>query len=118
MAKEVKKETVAAAPKAEPAKVQEEAAVTAAPVKKTAAKRAPAKKAEPKQAEPQRVDEVVLQFGGSEWSVDAVKESAIAAYVAEGHRASSIKKLTLYVKPEERKAYYVVNDKATGSVDL
>ena len=34
------------------------------------------------------------------------------------HRASSVKKLTLYVKPEDRKAYYVINDKTTGSVEL
>ena len=63
-------------------------------------------------------DEVFIQFGGSEWSVDAIKDSAVAAYAAEGHRASSVKKLTLYVKPEDRKAYYVINDKTTGSVEL
>ena len=48
----------------------------------------------------------------------AVKEQIVAAYVAEGHRASAIKKLTIYLKPEERKAYYVINEKATGDVDL
>lgn len=42
----------------------------------------------------------------------------MAAYVAEGHRASAIKKLTIYLKPEERKAYYVINEKATGDIDL
>ena len=41
-----------------------------------------------------------------------------SAYVAEGHRASGIRKLSVYVKPDEGKAYYVVNDKASGSVDL
>ena len=122
MAKEIKKEAEAAAPQAEAAKVQSTEAPKAEPVKKTAAKRtaaAAAKKAEPaKKAESQRVDEVVVQFGGSEWSVDAIKDSAVAAYAAEGHRASSVKKLTLYVKPEDRKAYYVINDKTTGSVEL
>lgn len=29
-----------------------------------------------------------------------------------------IRKLSVYVKPDEGKAYYVVNDKASGSVDL
>lgn len=116
MAKEIKKEAEAAAPQAEAAKVQSTEAPKAEPVKKTAAKRTAAAAA--KKAEPQRVDEVVVQFGGSEWSVDAIKDSAIAAYAAEGHRASSVKKLTLYVKPEDRKAYYVINDKTTGSVEL
>ena len=31
---------------------------------------------------------------------------------------SSIKTIRLYVKPEEQKAYYVINDKATGSIEL
>lgn len=64
----------------------------------------------------QKVEEVLIQFGGEEWNVAQLKEAARAAYVAEGHRASSIKKLTVYLKPEERMAYYVVNDKVTGSV--
>ena len=46
------------------------------------------------------------------------KAAAKAAYVAEGHRASSIKKLAVYIKPEERKAYYVINEKDTGSIDF
>ena len=28
------------------------------------------------------------------------------------------KRLRLYIKPEDRKAYYVVNEKVSGSVDL
>ncbi len=45
-------------------------------------------------------------------------DKARAAYVAEGHRASSIKSLRLYIKPEERKAYYVINEKSAGSIAL
>ena len=66
----------------------------------------------------QKVEEVFLQFGGEEWNVAQLKQAAQDAYVAEGHRASTIKKLSVYVKPEERKAYYVVNDKITGSVEF
>ena len=65
-----------------------------------------------------RVDYVFVQFGSAEWQVDALKEKVVAAYTEEGHRASSIKHLSLYVKPEDGKVYYVINDKATGSVDL
>ena len=50
--------------------------------------------------------------------VEEVMEKAKAAYVAEGHRAASIKTLRLYIKPEERKAYYVINDKAAGCIEL
>ena len=67
---------------------------------------------------PEKVEELFLEFEGEQWNISDCKERAIAAYVAEGHRVSGIHKLTVYLKPEERKAYYVVNDKATGSVDL
>lgn len=90
-----------------------------APVK---AKSAPAKKAAaPKKkaaGKPVPTEEIIIQSGGSEWNLSALKETAIAAYTAEGHRRGRISKLTLYVKPEDRKVYYVVNDKITGSVDF
>ena len=91
------------APEAE--KIQKAEKVEKKAEKKTAAKPAA-----------QKVEEVLIQFGGEEWNVEQLKQAAQAAYVAEGHRASTIKKLTVYVKPEERMAYYVVNDKITGSV--
>ncbi len=62
--------------------------------------------------------EVYLQFGENEWNMAQILEQAKAAYVAEGHRASALKSFSLYVKPEERKAYYVANEKVTGSIDL
>ena len=49
-------------------------------------------------------------------------EKVIAAWEAEGKKASAIKRAKLYIKPEDGKAYYVVNEKlkngSTGSVDL
>ncbi len=42
----------------------------------------------------------------------------IAAYVFEGHRRGRISKLKVYLKPEERKIYYIVNDKITGSTEF
>lgn len=108
---------------AEAEKVQE--AVKVEKVEKAAEKvEKKAEKAEKKtekktSAKPaQKVEEVFLQFGGEEWNVAQLKQAAQDAYVAEGHRASTIKKLSVYVKPEERKAYYVVNDKITGSVEF
>ncbi len=62
-------------------------------------------------------EEIVVQYAGAEWSVSALKEKAIEAYVADGHRRGSIKKLSLYVKPEERKTYYVING-ITGQIDF
>ena len=90
-----------------------------APVKSKEAEapKKPAVKTAPKAA-PQKVEKMILQFQEGEWGLSSVKEQVVAAYVAEGHRASSIKDLTIYLKPEERKAYYVINGKNTGSIDL
>ncbi len=61
---------------------------------------------------------ICLQYGGGEWNVADLEEKAIAAYVGEGHRRGRIKKLIVYLKPEEHKVYYVINDKTTGSIDF
>lgn len=75
------------------------------------------KKAE-KSEKAEKQEEVYLQFAGEEIDVEEVMEKARTAYVSEGHRASSIKSLRLYIKPEEHKAYYVINEKAAGSIEL
>ena len=87
-----------------------------APVKSKDAE-APKKKPAVKAA-PQKVEKMILQFQEGEWELSSVKEQAIAAYVAEGHRESGIRQLAVYVKPEEGRAYYVINEKAAGSVEL
>ena len=71
-----------------------------------------------KKAAVQKVEEVSLQAGGCEWNVSDCKARAVAAFVADGHKASSVKKLVIYLKPEEGKAYYVINDSENGSVEL
>ena len=71
-----------------------------------------------KKAAVQKVEEVYLQAGGCEWNVSDCKERAVAAFVADGHKASSVKKLVIYLKPEEGKAYYVINEAENGSIDL
>ncbi len=111
---EVKAEVKVEAPKAETKEVK--AAAKKAPAKKATTKKETAKKAPAKKvAAP---TEMILQFQGQEVVVANVEEKIKAAYVAEGHRASSIKSLTVYVKPEEYSAYYVINGDVTGRVDL
>ncbi len=63
-------------------------------------------------------EQIVLQFAGGEWDVSALKEKAIAAYTADSGESGKIDKLTLYVKPEERKAYCVINETFNVSVDF
>lgn len=121
MAKKVAEKNVAEEVKA--VAVEEAVAAPAAEEKAEPKKRGrkPAAKTEEKK-EAVKADKnqetVYVQFAGLEVAVDEIKNRAKAAYEAEGHRASSIKSLRLYIKPEEMKAYYVINDKAAGSIDL
>lgn len=86
-------------------RTKKSASVDVAPVQavKTAAKRA---------------EEVYLQAGGQEWNISDCRERAVADYAAQGHTEASIKKLVVYLKPDEGRAYYVVNDTENGSIDL
>ena len=83
---------------------------------KTVVKKAAAKKAAPKKEELK--PEVFIQFQGQEAVVADVIEKAKKQFEAEGHRASSIKSIQVYLKPEEYAAYYVINQKHAGRVDL
>lgn len=88
-----------AAKKAEPAK-------KAAPVKKEAA---PAKKAEAVKAE------VVLQWGGNDYTQERLVQSAKDVWQYDlGRDVADFKSVELYVKPEDGKVYAVVN----GTEDL
>ena len=79
----------------------------------TAKKRKPRTKTAKKAAKEELKPEVYIQYQGREGVVeDAIKK------VTEGHRASTIKSLQLYLKPEENAAYYVINQKIAGRVDL
>ena len=84
-------------------------------------KKDPADKAVKEKAQ-EKVQEVFLQysddFGQKEANLDEVVARVKAAWVADGHRESSIKSLQVYVKPQEYKAYYVINGKVNGDVDL
>ena len=115
-AKETVKEVTKAVAetKAEHAKVEEKAEKKAAP-KKTAAKKAPAKKAPKAEA---AAPEVYIQCFGRDGSLQTVEDRIKAAFVEQGHRASSIKSMKVYLKPEEHSAYYVINDNFAGRVDL
>lgn len=94
-------------------RTKKSASVDVKPAAETAAVRTTAKKAAAK-----RVEEIYLQAGGQEWNISDCRERAAADYAAQGHEESGIEKLAVYLKPDEGKAYYVVNDTENGSIDL
>ena len=72
---------------------------------------APAKKTTRK---PAVKSTVTVQFAGREFKTTDIVESVKAAYTGE----APLKTVDVYVKPEEGKAYYVVNGDVTGAVEL
>lgn len=111
-----KEEPILAAVVEEPAKKAPE---KKAPEKKAPAKKAPAKKAPVKKAvTAKETTSVIVQYQNNEVNVASVEEKVKAQFISEGHTAASIKKVAIYVKPEEYAAYYVINEKFSGRVDL
>ena len=95
--------------------------VKAAVTEKTSAREKKPSRAAKKAAKAAKEElkpEVFIQYQGNEAIVADVIEKAKNEFVADGHRASSIKSLQVYLKPEEFAAYYVINQKFAGRVDL
>ena len=82
----------------------------------TKAKKA-VKDAETKVKKDAKAVETLVQFAGMEYSVADVEAKALDAFKAE-HKRTAVKAMTVYVKPEDHAAYYVVNDEFTGKVEL
>ena len=82
-------------------------------VKKTAAKA----KVKAASGKDDVTTKVYVQYAGNEVLENDVLERVKEAYVAEGNRASGIKSVQVYLKPEENAAYYVINNTA-GRIDL
>ena len=99
---------------------------TAAPAKKapakktaTAAKKPAAKKAPAKAATAAVKTNIVLQYADKNVTFDTLRENAENVYQFDmGKNIADIKKLDLYVKPEENTVYFVVNDKELGNYGL
>jgi hypothetical protein len=86
--------------------------------KKTESAKRAGRKATAKKKEESKTN-IIVQVMNQEFNLSDLEEKVKAQFVADGHRAGCIKLLEIYAKPEEGKAYYVVNDgKFTGSVDL
>ncbi|KAI4449246.1 hypothetical protein C823_003775 [Eubacterium plexicaudatum ASF492] len=62
-------------------------------------------------------EEMLLQFGENEVSIAAISDKVKQNYKNSGNTAE-LKDIKIYIKPEDNKAYYVVNGDIEGSVDL
>ena len=97
--------------------VAEETKNATAAAKKTV-KKATTKKPAKKKVE--MTQSAVLQFGGEDFKIDEIIANAQAAFKAENKR-KTITDIKVYIKPEERAAYYVVtsgDSEYAGRIDL
>ena len=97
--------------------VAEETKNATAAAKKTV-KKATTRKPAKKKAE--MTQSAVLQFGGEDFKIDEIIANAQAAFKAENKR-KTITDIKVYIKPEERAAYYVVtsgDSEYAGRIDL
>ena len=91
------------------AKVEAEEKTVNAAEEKPAAKKAPAKKAALKET-------VILQFAGRETDYADVMKKVKEYWTKElKKKVGDMASVTIYLKPEEGKAYFVINGDVTGS---
>ena len=113
-----KKATAAKKPavkKAETKKTEEKKAVKEVAEKKPAAKKATAAK----EASAEVKTNIVLQYADKNVTFDTLVQNAKNVCTFDlGKKDADIKKLDLYVKPEEDTVYFVLNDNENGSYAL
>lgn len=94
------------------AETTEKVAEKAEKAVKEAAKKAPAKKTAVKEA-------VYLQYLGKEVNKDDLMKQVKEIWTKDlKNKVSDMKSVTLYLKPEENAAYYVINEETTGKIEL
>ena len=85
--------------------------------RKTADKKADkssAKKSKKEAKETEYVQEVFIEHNDAQILSESIVNRIKETYKNEGHRISSIKKLQVYINIDQKKAYYVINDKHEG----
>lgn len=88
-------------------------------VAKTAEKAAPAKAAAKTAAKKEVKETVYLQYLGKEINKDDLMKQVKEIWTKQmKKKVGDMKSVTLYLKPEENMAYYVINEDVTGSIAL
>ena len=62
--------------------------------------------------------QLILQYDGQEVDLSAVEANVKQIWKDAGKKMTDLASLNIYVKPQEAKAYYVINDEVEGAIDL
>ena len=63
-------------------------------------------------------EQMILQYNGRDVALDAIGANIKKQWKDAGRKVSNLAELDIYVKPEEGKAYYVINKTEEGCIDL
>lgn len=96
------------APEKKPSVKKPVAAKKPAATKKSAAKKTAAKK--------EIEVSTFIQYNGRQAEEKEIVARVKDAWISSGRKEDEIKKMVLYIKPEENAVYYVINETETGSV--
>ncbi|MCR5772189.1 MAG: DUF6465 family protein [Butyrivibrio sp.] len=61
---------------------------------------------------------IVVQFGSKERATDDILSVIKSDMLSKGFKDADFDKVDVYIKPEEQKIFYVVNDTVSGSIDF
>ena len=61
---------------------------------------------------------VVIQYGNDERRMDDILAAIRSDAESKGIKDADFSKVDVYVKPEEKKVFYVINEKESGSIDF
>ena len=84
--------------------------------KKPAAKKTAAKKTAAKKTTKKKTNNVYVEFAGSKFNVEKIEKAVKADYTKKSGK-KTMTTVNIYVKPEDGKAYYVI-DRKKGDVAL
>ena len=61
---------------------------------------------------------LIIQSCGLEISESEIISKIKENWVSDGKLVQDIKTIDMYVKPEEKKVYYIINDEINGDLDI
>ncbi len=61
---------------------------------------------------------IVVQFGNRERGTDEILSVIKNDMLSKGFKDADFDKVDVYIKPEEQKIFYVVNDEINGCIDF
>lgn len=63
-------------------------------------------------------EKIYIQTNEQEQEISFLKSAAKKEWKSAGNLLKDIKSMDFYIKPNENKCYYLINEKFDGSIDL